>query len=313
MIVSASRRTDIPAFYSKWFMNRIRAGFCLVPNPFNSKQVSRVSLRPDDVDAIVFWSKNPAPMLRHLNDLEKEGFQFYFQFTVNDYLRELEPNVPPLHERLDTFRQLSNMIGSERVVWRYDPIIISNKTNYEFHRRRFFNLCKELAPFTKRVMISIVDFYAKTKRNLKKLEATGYRFLFEPENISEMPRLLNDIAKIAKEFEIDVFTCAEEQDYTHLGIPPGRCIDGKLVDRLWHIHRAWRKDPNQREACGCVISKDIGMNDTCPHNCPYCYATRDGQLACKRYAEHDPSSTALIGNPTPCSQKRNELQGCLFE
>jgi hypothetical protein len=134
MIISASRRTDIPAFYAEWFIKRIRAGFCIVPNPMNAKQTPIISLRPEDVDAIVFWSKNPSPLLPYLNELDQRGFNYYFQFTLNDYPRALEPNVPYLNTRLQIFKELSERIGSSRVVWRYDPIVISNFTDYQFHR-----------------------------------------------------------------------------------------------------------------------------------------------------------------------------------
>ena len=137
MIISASRRTDIPALYSKWFMNRIRAGYCRVPNPRNTKQVSRVSLRPSDVEAIVFWSKNPAPLLPHLRELDSSGFRYYFQFSLNDYPWALEPNLPSLSDRTDTFKDLGRILGPSRVVWRYDPIIISNLTPFEYHREMF--------------------------------------------------------------------------------------------------------------------------------------------------------------------------------
>ena len=177
MIISASRRTDIPAFYSNWLMNRIRDGYCLVPNPHNAKQVSRVSLHPNDVEAIVFWSKNPAPLLPHLGKLDKLGFHYYFQFSLNDYPRALEPNIPSLNDRVATFKDLSRLVGPLRVVWRYDPIIISDVTPFEFHRERFTWIAEELKGATHRVMVSIVDFYQKTERRLSQLEKEeGFTF-----------------------------------------------------------------------------------------------------------------------------------------
>jgi len=299
MIVSASRRTDIPAFYARWFMNRVREGFCLVSNPYNPSQVSRVSLRPEDVDVLVFWSKNPAPLLPHLRDLEWDGFRFYFQFTLNAYPRELEPGVPPLRERLHTFKRLSDALGPERVVWRYDPVILSNRTDPAFHRSRFQSLCRELAPFTRRVMTSLVTFYAKTGRRLKRLEPRGYRFDTAPEESPEADRLLAEMAQAAGEQGIEIQSCAATRDYSGLGIPPGRCIDGEILERVWGIRRPWFKDPHQRRTCGCAASKDIGMTDSCLHDCPYCYATRDGSLARERHRAHDPSSAALLGDPPP--------------
>ena len=156
MIISASRRTDIPAFYAEWLMNRLREGYCLVPNPFNPRQIARISLVPESVDAIVFWSKNPALMLRFLPVLEGMGYRFYFLFTLNAYPKALEPNLPPLKERISTFIELSTRLGPRRVIWRYDPIILSNRTDASYHREAFEGLCQKLAVHTKRVIISII-------------------------------------------------------------------------------------------------------------------------------------------------------------
>ncbi len=296
MIISASRRTDIPALYSDWFMNRIRVGWCYVPNPMNAKQVSLVSLRPQEVDAIIFWSKNPAPMIPYLGELSAMGFRYYFQFTLNDYPRELEPNIPSFDNRLGTFLKLSELIGSIRVVWRYDPIIISNVTPFDFHRERFRSIAEELRGATNRVMVSIVDFYQKTDRRLAQLEGQGFLFDKEAEYSTEMVILLKDMADIARKQGMEIYTCAEARDYSEFGIPPGRCIDEELLRKIWVLHLKYKKDPSQREFCLCMVSKDIGMNDTCIHGCPYCYSTRNYALAERRYKEHDPSSPALWGN-----------------
>ena len=176
MIISASRRTDIPAYYAEWFMSRIQAGLCIVPNPYNPKQETRVSLQPEDVDAIVFWSKNPEPLLKHIQSLESAGFRFYFQYTLNSYPSDLEPNLPKESERVRTFQTLADRVGPDRVIWRYDPIVLSNRTDADFHRLQFARLCRELAGHTGRVVISIVDGYAKTKAAFKRLEAAGFRF-----------------------------------------------------------------------------------------------------------------------------------------
>lgn len=150
MIISASRRTDIPAFYAPWFLNRLGEGHVLVPNPFNPRSVSRVSLRPDAVDCIVFWTKNPAPMLPRLGELN--GFKYYFQFTLNPYGKDIERNLPSIEERIETFRKLSEMIGKERVVWRYDPILINETYDTRFHREAFARLARKLSNHTERCM-----------------------------------------------------------------------------------------------------------------------------------------------------------------
>lgn len=293
MIISASRRTDIPALYSEWFMSRVRAGWCAVPNPLNSKQVSHASLDRDDVDAIVFWSKNPAPMLPHLAELDSRGFRYYFQYSLNDYPLELEPNIPSVVDRLRTFLDLSKHIGPLRVIWRYDPVIISNLTPVQFHVERFARIAEELHGATRRVVVSIVDFYRKTDRRLSQLEREGFVFDRQAACSAGMVELLKDLAAIAREQDMEIFTCAEGHDLSQTGIPPGRCIDEQLLNRLWGLNLPYTKDPSQRELCLCTQSKDIGMNDTCIHGCPYCYATGDQALARRRYGEHDPRSPAI--------------------
>lgn len=298
MIISASRRTDIPAFYSQWFINRIRAGFCVVPNPFNTKQLSHVSLKPDDVDVIVFWSKNPSPLISHLDELDALGFRYYFQFTFNDYPYALEPGVPSAYERVETFLKLSKRLGSMRVIWRYDPIIISNMTSVDFHRETFARIANDLSGATHRVMVSICDFYAKTDRRLATLQQEGYSFDKEAAYSKDMTNLLRDIAIIATKHNIEVHTCAEDLNFSDLGIQPGMCIDADLVRKIWGISVCAMKDPTQRGHCRCVVSKDIGMNDTCMHGCRYCYATRNNALAERRHSEHDPNSPAIWGHPS---------------
>jgi len=260
------------------------------------KQASRVLLDPQNVDAIVFWSKNPAPILPHLDELDRRGFRYYFQFSLNDYPRELEPNIPGLDERLQTFLNLSQHIGSLRVVWRYDPIIISNRTPIEFHRERFSRIAQELHGATHRVVVSIVDFYKKTERRLSKLEQDGFSFDREAASSTGIVGLFKELATIAKKQDMEIFTCAEEHDFSEIGIPPGRCIDEGLLNKAWSLNLRYKKDPTQRKYCLCMVSKDIGINDTCIHGCPYCYSTRNYALAKRRYEEHDPNSPAIWGN-----------------
>jgi len=311
MIISASRRTDIPAFYSKWLMNRIRAGYCLVPNPRNLKQVSRVSLHSSDVEAIIFWSKNPAPLLPHLGELDKLGFHYYFQFSLNDYPWALEPNIPSLDDRIATFKDLSRLVGPLRVVWRYDPIIISNRTPFEFHRERFAWIAEELKSVTHRVMVSIVDFYQKTDRRLSQLEKEeGFSFDRDTLSSAGITSLLRNLADIARKNNMEIFTCAEEKDYSQTGVTPGMCIDNKLLMKISSSNLQYKKDPSQRDSCLCMISKDIGINDTCMHGCPYCYATVNYSVAQRRYTEHDPDSPLLWGKQEelPETAKEDNVQ-----
>lgn len=288
LIISASRRTDIPAFYSTWLMNRIREGFCLVPNPFNPKQVSCVSLLPNRVDAFVFWSKNPEPMLRFLNELDSRGFVYYFQYTLNDYPKAFEPSLPSIDSRIDTFKALSNRLGSERVAWRYDPIIISSVTDYDFHASTFERLAYALCGLTRRVVISIVDLYRKTYRRMASLDEIQRMAM--QRNSPKMLELLSRIAEMASAVGMKSLSCAE--DYSKLGIQAGSCIDRELINLIGGCSSA-KKDTGQRAKCRCAVSRDIGMYDTCVHGCLYCYSTGGGRLAHQRYFEHDPELPML--------------------
>lgn len=299
MIISASRRTDIPAFYSDWFMNRIKEGWCLVPNPMNTKQQSRVSLKVDDVDVIVFWSKNPAPLIPHLSELDRRGFLYYFQYTINDYPLALEPNIPSLDSRIKTFKLLSGHVTPLRVVWRYDPIIISNFTPIQYHVERFSQIAEELKGYTKRVMVSVIDYYGKTDRRLTQLEKEeGFTFTRGDELVKDIVYLMKEFSSIAAKNEIEIFTCAEETDYSQLGVTPGRCIDTNLMLKCWSLNLKYKKDAFQRPVCLCATSKDIGVNNTCKHGCTYCYATSNCEIAQKRFNTHDPNSPVLWGIPS---------------
>ena len=296
MIISASRRTDIPAFYASWFMNRIREGFCTVPNPFNRQQISRISLLPAEVDAIIFWTRNPRPLFTYLEELDQRGYRYYFQFTLLDYPRLLDDKAPSLAASVESFRRLSERIGPERIVWRYDPIVLSNQTSADFHKRVFANIAGMLRGFTKRTMISVMDVYHKIQPRLRRLQAHG---LFVQEYHEELPKevveLLRSMAEVAAANDLEIQSCAEEMDLRPCGISPGRCIDGRLIERLFGIQVDALKDPTQREACGCSISKDIGMYDTCLYGCQYCYATTSFDRARLNHQAHDPESSCLVG------------------
>ncbi len=294
MIISASRRTDIPAFYSAWLMNRIRAGFCIVPNPFNARQIRRISLAPEDVDAFVFWSKNPRPMLELLPELNDRGFVYCFLFTLNHYPRAFEPFVPDVERRLETFLELSRRLGPDRVVWRYDPIILTRATNHEFHAAAFERLAASLRGATRRVIVSLVDRYRKTDIRMSGWKDTDLEMDFDLSGSPETVQLMSHIGRAARAAGMAPFTCSEENDFFLAGVRPGGCIDQDLIRSLG-ARVPEGKDPGQRAACRCVNSRDIGSYDTCLHGCPYCYATKGHRTALQRHARHDPDSPVLIG------------------
>lgn len=294
MIVSASRRTDIPALYAEWFMNRIRAGSCTVSNPFNPRQVTEVSLRPEDVDAIVFWTRFPRPLLPHLDELDARGYRYYFQVTLLDYPRAIDPGVPPVEAALSAVRDLAARIGPERVVWRYDPIVFSAVTDAAYHRRTFERLAGALQGHTRRCVVSLADPYRKTARRMRALAAQGVAVDCEVAVGPAIEALMTALVHIAGEHGIEIVSCAEEVDLQVYGIPPGRCVDDDLIRSLFGIEVDGRKDPAQRAACGCVASKDIGMYDSCTFGCAYCYATSDFARARQNQARHDPEGSSLL-------------------
>lgn len=285
MIISASRRTDIPAFYSSWLFHRLKEGYVLVRNPFNHKIVSRVSLDPAEVDCIVFWTKNAAPMLGELGRLS--GYSYYFQFTLNAYGRELEPHLPPLEQRLETFQRLAQSIGKERVIWRYDPILVNESYDVHFHQQSFATIARALEGYTETCMLGFIDHYRHIRTALNR-----HRIY---------PLLREDIDAMALSFRetlqssaIQLATCTSKVDLTDLGIPAGRCIDDRLIERITGRPVSVRKDRNQRPLCQCVRSVDIGAYDTCLNGCLYCYANRSTFTGIRsRFEKYDPEGEEM--------------------
>jgi DNA repair photolyase len=289
MILSVSRRTDIPAFYSDWFYNRVKEGFVYVRNPMNVHQISKVLINPTIVDCIVFWTKNPNAMLSRLEEIE--GFNYYFQFTVNPYDQTIEKHVPLKKPVIDVFKKLSDKIGKNRVIWRYDPILLSEEISVDYHIKYFESIAKRLTSYTNRCMISYIDNYKKTKRNLQE---TTVRELTS----SEIFAVSKIIAEIAKSYNMEVQTCAEKYDLENVGIKHGRCIDDMFIKDIIGCPLRVKKDKNQREECECIESIDIGEYNTCSHNCLYCYANFNHREVQKKKENHDPLSPLLIGNVT---------------
>lgn len=294
MIISASRRSDIPAFYSRWWMNRIEAGFVLVTNPFNARQIRRIRLRPDAVDAIVFWTRHAAPLLPHLPTLEALGYHSLFHYTLTGYPSVLEPHVPPPEQALATFAALSAQLGPERVIWRYDPILLCNLLPVTEHQRRFDRLAAALAGQTRQVVISFADLYGKSVRQLDRVPGLHYAdLLSRPDQLAE---LLDHLQRTAARYDMQLTSCAEAIDLSRWHIAHGKCIDAAQLNRLFGLSLAERKDPGQRPACGCAPSVDIGQYDTCPHGCVYCYANHSQAAAARNRARHDPASPMLLGS-----------------
>jgi DNA repair photolyase len=298
MIISASRRTDIPAFYGEWFMNRVREGYLFVQNPYDARRFAKVDLSPPGVDAIVFWTKNPGPMLGHLDELDAKGYRYYFQFTVTAYPKLIEPSVPDEKVLLATFRALSARIGAERVVWRFDPVLISDATPEALILETFSRLADGMSGQTERVVISFARFYRSVKGRLRgTCKETGVNFYDISADSDRLLGIAGELARIARKNSMHIVSCAEKLDLSAFGIEHGKCIDGGLLKKAFGIDASPTKDPYQREECRCIKSQDIGQYDTCLHGCLYCYANPNRNRAQIHNALHDPKSPYLIGRP----------------
>ena len=303
MILSVSRRTDIPAFYSEWFLNRIKDGYVLVRNPLNVHQITKIPLSPKVIDCIVFWTKNPERMIDKLSALR--GYNYYFQFTLNPYGGKFEQNLQDKSHLVECFIKLSNLISKERVIWRYDPIFMNKDIDLEYHRTNFEMLVSRLKGYTKRCVISFIDTYAKIQ---KRLESQGIRPL--------MPHEMHSIGKmfvhIAGKNNIEIVSCAEGIDLADIGIQHGKCIDDKLISEIIGMEIDAEKDGTQRKECGCVASIDIGAYNTCNNKCLYCYANFSEKTVKRNIQSHNTLSPLLFGEVTDKDRIfERELYSCI--
>jgi len=287
-IISASRRTDIPAFYGEWFLNRIKEGYAEYYNPFNYAQKYRVSLKPDDVTAFVFWSKNFKPFLPVLKYIEKD-YNFIFHFTITGLPRIFEPNIPDIEETIGTFQYLSTRYGKEKMLWRFDPIIVSNITPQSFIFETFEKLSENLANHTDRCYISFVNFYGKVKSNFEKLRASDNIIVHNPD-IEQQRKIAKKINDIAKKYGITIYSCCNDKIVTD-DIKKAHCVDAELIFKIFKINYKFPKINPTRKECGCYDSKDIGTYDTCPHNCIYCYANTNIKRIKRFYKKYNETTS----------------------
>jgi Domain of unknown function (DUF1848) len=290
MIISASYKTDIPAFYGAWFMERLQAGYCLMKQPYNGRTL-RVSLMREDVDGYVFWTKNLGPFLKYLPEVRAMDHPFVVQYTINGYPRRLESIVVPPQRSIEQMHRLAGDFGPRVGVWRYDPILLTSATGIDFHRRNFETLAQSLSGATDEVIISFAQFYRKTKTNLRR--AAGLTELDWQDPSAQIKQALAaELTAIAAVHRMRLSLCAQPE-YRSACSGEARCID---ADRLAAI--ADRAIPaklkGNRPHCACHASRDIGEYDTCPHGCMYCYAVRDHAAAAQRHKDHDPHGEFLF-------------------
>lgn len=329
IIISASRSTDIPAFHAQWFINRLKAGYCVWYNPFNQKP-TYVSFA--NCKVVVFWTKNPEPIIPFLHELDERGIHYYFQFTLNDYANEgFELNVPALSQRVETFRQLSELIGRERVIWRFDPLVVTPQLSPRDLLVKIWKLGNRLKGLTDKLVFSFIDIngYRKVQNNLVKETNHFTKETIEHAEFTQkqMNEIADGLAKCrdrwaSESWNIELATCGEQVDLDHYGISHNRCVDGELMKRLWHndtellyylrygelpdcnslfgldfsrpaLSPEKMKDKGQRKVCGCMVSKDIGMYNTCMHLCAYCYANTSKETVQRNLSKQDVNQESI--------------------
>jgi len=312
VIISASRATDIPAFYSKWLVNRLRAGYAVWTNPFNRNFSQKVSFEKTRV--FVFWTKNPAPLMLHLDEIDELGYHYYFQYTLNDYEEEgLEPGLPSRDDRVETFRALAERVGKERVIWRFDPLLLSDDLTVERLLARVKEVGDRIHASTERLVFSFADIGAY--RSVKRRLGGSYREF----GLEEMKAFAEGLAALNRDWGLALATCAEEVDLSVYGVERNRCVDDRLLRRLFPEDRELTaflgpppqrdlfgnvvpakslKDRGQREWCGCILSKDIGAYSTCPRLCLYCYANSNEGAVRRNCERHRVEGEGLISHQT---------------
>ena len=292
MIISTGMRTDIPAFYSKWFINRIKEGFVYVRNPYYQNQVTKYVLNPNVVDCLCFCTKNPIPILPYLDELNAYR-QFWF-VTITPYGKDIEPNVPEKVKVVEAFKEISKRVGINGIGWRYDPVFYGNGFDLQRHIAEFEKIAKMLKGYTNSCVLSFLDLYEKVKRN-----APG----IVPPTKEEQIELGKALSKIAKENGMTIRTCCEGTHLAQFGIDVSGCQTKEVIERAIGVPLNPPKRKNARAICNCLLGQDIGAYNTCGHLCKYCYANMDKQIVVSNMRRHNPNSPFLIGN----SQKGDKI------
>lgn len=288
MIINTGCRTDIPAFYSSWLMNRIREGYVYVRNPYYTTQVTKYSLDPELVDCLVFGTKNPEPMIKYLDKLDKYKQLWYI--TITPYGKDIEPFVPDTLKVIESFKKISNHIGIDGVNWRYDPIFIGMGFNIKRHIKCFNEIAKSLKGYTKHCTISFLDLYEKVKRNAPDIK---------PPIKDEQIELAINFSRIGKENDMTIHSCCEKTYLSQYGLKCNGCMSQGIVEKAINSSLKPPKRNTLREDCNCLMGNDIGAYDTCGHLCKYCYANNNKALVFENMKKHISTSPFLIGKEEP--------------
>lgn len=289
MIINTGGRTDTVQYYTEWLLNRFSEGYALSRNPLFPNKVVRYELTPDKVDCVVFCSKNYKPILSRLHEIT-ERFNTYYYYTITAYGKDIEPGVPSINESMETLIELSQLVGKQRVAWRYDPVLLTKDYTVEHHLETFERMVKKLSPYIDRCIFSFVEMYKKLKNNM-------------PELISLSEQDINTLAQgfgsIAEKYGIFIQTCGTNRDFTSYGIHSSGCMTLKILGKANNIEFKNLKHKGTRQGCHCIESRDIGAYDTCMNGCKYCYANKNSQKAFDNYKYHNKTSPLLLGVEKP--------------
>ena len=286
MILNVSGRTDVVAFYSKWFLNRYKEGYLDVRNPFYPKNVSRIYL--DKVDAIMFCTKNPIPILDHLKEINKP---ILFHVTLTPYKKDIEPNVPPKGKIIEGIKKISNIVGIDNLYIRYDPILIKNTYTIDYHIKAFEHICTLLDGYVKHIIVSFVDDYKNVRKNMNVLRIRNF-------TEEDYKQIGTNFSKSAKKHNMTVQTCFENRNLTEYGFIKGDCLSKEMAKRLTGKSKFKKWQARKGGKCNCITMADVGEYNTCIHLCKYCYANFDEDKVKENVKNHDPDSTLLFGHLT---------------
>ena len=289
MILSVGMRTDIIGFYLEWFLNRVNDGYVLVRNPYNMHHISHYEITPEVIDLLMYCTKNPRPLVNHLKSNPNSklwNFRSLYHVTITPYENDLEQSVPKITYVIQAVRELSEIVGKNKVVWRYDPICLTEKYTVEYHYEQFDRMASLLSGFVEVCIISFVDFYERTKRNAPFLNVISK---------GEQEKMVIQLNEIAKKYNMELRLCAEDLDFDKLGVSKLGCLELSDLERIYDIRLKDIKETFPREQCRCLPARDIGAYNSCPHGCLYCYANEDKEVVIRNGKLHNPNSPLLLG------------------
>lgn len=303
MILNTGGRTDTVQYYSEWLLNRFREGYVLSRNPLFPNVINRIELSPDTIDVVVFCSKDYAPILDRLHEIS-DRFKCYYHYTITAYDTDIEPNVPSIEQSVETLKQLSAQVGKEKVAWRYDPVLLTEKYTIEKHFETFDYMARELSPYVDRCIFSFVEMYKKLAVNMPELQ-----------HISNDNKLLlvKGLGAIVKQYGLYLQTCAAKDDYLQFGVHHSGCMTTEIFSRALGLNFKHQAHKGNRIGCACMESRGLGDYNSCPNGCRYCYANKDHAKAAENYRRHDPKSPLLLGDVLPTDTIKPAVQKSLID